>query len=172
MRAALSTASLGGIVLTGENTYKKNGIRITRLVGQRLDRNTRYPVCILNPSQGWFPSKTANFVFRDVSFDPHYIVQMASEDDWNPSIWLHAKSNRYVLRVPKDCGEKVRTRLYRRGLWYNPATNLWHCRRRRSKKQGYPSFVQSLELQAKGEKKCRSKEEAPKKLFLKISRRK
>lgn len=165
----LSHASLGGDrKFFGKKSYKKRGIRVTRLPGQRCDRNKRYPVCIIPFMLGWYPSKTANFVFKNRKFDPQYLWKMASEIDWNPSVWLHRKSERYVVRVPKDRGKQVWTRLYARGMWYDPATNLWCRRRRRSRKSGYPSFVQSLSAQKKGERICRSKKEKAKKQSLKI----
>lgn len=171
--STLSLASIGGSVKPFvKKVYKKAGIRVTRLSGQRVDRSKRYSECVIHPTLGWFSSKTANFVFRYTKFDPHYLLKMCSENKWNPSIWLHSKSGRYVLRVPKYYAKAIRKRLYRRGLWYDPATNLWNKRRRRSRKSGYPSFVQSLMAQRAGEKLCRLQEEKAKALSVKMFRRK
>lgn len=149
----LTTSVIENIPPKETKSYTRHGICVTQLVGHRLDRSKRYKECVVPPVLGWYPSKTANFVFRGKNFDPQYLIEMSAEHEWNPSIWLHRKSGRYVLRVPKDRENEVWKRLYRRGLWYDPATNVWNRRRKRSRRKGYPSFVQSLSIQAKIEKK-------------------
>lgn len=138
-----------------KKSYRRNGIRVIQLASYRLDRAKRYRECVVPPVLKWYPSRTANFVFRGKNLDPQFIMELAAEQAWNPSLWLHPISGRYVLRVPKDREKDVWKRLYRRGLWYDTAANLWNRRRKRSRRNGYPSFVQSLGIQEEKEKKFR-----------------
>lgn len=172
VESILSKESLGAVHTDFQKkSYQRNGIHVTPLVGQRRDRSKRYTICTVHPVKGWYPSKTANFVFKSKDFDPQYLMRLSADMAWNPSVWIHSKSGRFVVRVPKDRGQDVWKRLYRRGLWYNPATNLWHKRRKKSRKSGYPSFIQSLGLQKKYEKIQTYKEEEVKPLSVKIRRK-
>lgn len=166
MHSILSAASLGRKI---KKDYTRIGIHVKRLLSNRLDRTKRYRTCVVPPTEGWYPSKTANFVFRSKSYDPQYLLEFAADFEWNPSIWLHSTSKRYVVRVPKDRERDVRKRLYERGMWYDTGTNLWNRRRRRARKKGYPSFVQSLGAKKNSQKSpFAKKEKAKKDLFFKF----
>lgn len=170
-----SDVSLGeSPVKVGKNVYQRYHYKIKKLAFPRKDRNKRFNKIVVYPVQGWFPSYTENFVFKfdRKKWEPEYFIDMATEPEWNGAIWLHPKTGRYVLRVPKDRGRQVRERLYCRGLWYDTYSHLWCRRRKRYRKSCYPKFVRSLELQAENERKCHSKQAAQKRQSAKILQQK
>lgn len=110
--------------------YRRNGVKIYKLPCWRKSQHARYQEEIIPPVWGWYPSKTANFVFEDtekLDLPMHLIGRIPAF--FNPAIWKHSTSGRYVLRVPRDRKGMVWDILYRLKFWYNPNDNLWRKRK-------------------------------------------
>jgi len=110
--------------------YSRKGVTITRLKVPRPDRLTKYKTMVVPPTQGWYPSSMANFIFGYNVNGPQWYRRLVPSH-FNPSVW---KSLRHrdcpVLRVPKDRAKETWEILYQKGFWYNGARNLWYRRKR------------------------------------------
>lgn len=113
--------------------YRRRGYRITRLKEPRTDRMTIYPVVLIPPTKGWYPSSMANFTFGFQSRSPEWFLNLVPRY-FNPSIWLSGRhADHYVLRVPKDRAKEAWSRLYAKNLWYHGGKNMWFRRRKRTR---------------------------------------
>lgn len=126
---ALSKVSLGMYVTPKYTTYKRNGMSIRRMKHMRTGKS-KYSGCILQPTLGWFPNRSGNFVFADPTIDPSWIHEFINQM-WNPSVWALKKSKLVVLRVPKDRAEDTFKKLNANRFWFDTKDNRWHHRVRR-----------------------------------------
>lgn len=114
-----------------ETRYRRKGYMVRRMLLPRQDRRQKYPVCLIPPVKGWYPSLTANFIFGTNDRDPRWYLRFAPAR-FNPSIWSSARHPGCpVLRVPKDRDEEMWKRLYANNFWFHGAKNLWFKRKRR-----------------------------------------
>lgn len=113
---------------TDETKHKWGEIR--RYKTMNTENMILYPVELVAPVQGWYPSRWANFVLG-TGVDAYWIMSIIPEE-WNPSVWKN-KRHRRTIRVPQNWKEYVKKLFYRNALWYDPSINVWRMRRRFAK---------------------------------------
>ncbi len=92
-----------------------------------------YPVVLLPPIKGWFPSAMSNFVMGFQDKSPQWIINLVPKF-FNPAVWMSRHhEDHFVLRVPRDRAEETYRRLYVKGLWWNGKNNMWFRRRKRDR---------------------------------------